>query len=103
MKIVTLVCLALFTSSCAMHKEQVTVTQPKIIPKKILIEPVKVVEVEIKTIMHISQNPHDYTSNVIAENLNVTQNTFESHYFKPWNIVDGSEVKNNADWAFKIY
>lgn len=103
MKIVILVCLALFTSACSTHKEQATVAEPKIITKKVLIKSVKVVKAEVQTLTHISQDPHDYTSNLIAEDLNVTQSEFESHYFKPWSIVNGREVKNNADWAFKIY
>ena len=103
MKIVILICITLFTTACSTHKEQVTVVEPEIITKKVLIEPVKVVEAEVQTISHISQNPHDYTINVIAEDLNVSQNKFEESYFKPWNIIDGDRIRGQVEWAFDIY
>ncbi|MFK5937354.1 MAG: SH3 domain-containing protein [Sulfurimonas sp.] len=107
MKRVTLVCLALFTTACSTHKEQAPLVQAKIITKKVISKPAKVMiekkEVEIQTLVHISQNSHDYTSNMMYEDLNVSQKKFELSYFKPWNIFDGSELKGNVDWALKTY
>jgi hypothetical protein len=103
LKIVTLVCLALFTTACSVHNEKEVVIAPHVLIKKVVIEPTKKLEETIQTITHISQDPHDYTSSVTDEDLNVTQSKFEKHYFKPWNIVDGNEVKESVDWAFKTY
>ncbi len=101
MKIVTLVCLALFMSACSTHKD--VIVESKVVVKKVVTKPVQKSKEEIKTITHISQNPSDYTKNMLSEDLNVSQDKFEKSYFKPWNIVDGSEVKDNAAWAFKTY
>lgn len=88
LKIATLIFIVFFTTACATHKEQVA-----------LKEPVK----KINTLIYISQNPHDYTKNMIGEDLNVSQSAFEQAYFEPWNIIDGNKIKESVDWAFKTY
>ena len=71
------------------------------IPK--IVKIVKKQKKEILKVSFISQNPSDYTKNIIDKALNVSQVKFEKSYFKPWNISDGSEFKNSVDWAFKTY
>ena len=103
MKIVTLVCLALLTTACSMHKKQEVLVQPKKSIKKMLIKPVKIAEEKIQAITHISQNPHDYTSNIKTEDLNVSQSQFEQSYFKPWNMIDANVLRGQVEWAFNTY
>jgi len=77
--------------SCSSKKE--------LVPKdKIVVE-----KITPKTVTFISQDPSNYTDNMIDKNLNVSEKKFEKSYFKPWNITDGSDFKDSADWAFKTY
>ena len=91
----------LFFSGCVASKP-IEIEKPVVHDIEIVQEK-EIAQEEVNTIVHISQDPDVYTKTIQTIDLNVTQEKFESQYFRAWTTQDANASRNSVDWAFKTY
>ena len=100
--------LFIFIAGCSTNTQPVGKVQAEqkeiVIEKKLEIKKrlIKVIPKKEKLI-YISQNAEDYTGQLKDISIDANLNKYENNYFKPWNINNALNIKDDVDWAFKIY